>query len=332
MPKTSNQKLKLLFLLKMLHEDSDEGHPLSTQEIIARLAANGISAERKSIYNDMNELIDYGYDIIQVRSRINGGYYLASREFELAELKLLVDAVQSSLFITQKKSRELIHKLEKLTSRREAVQLQRQVYVAGRIKTENESIYYNVDTIHKAIHDNVQIGFTYLEWTVNKELKPRKSGRRYEVSPWALLWQDERYYLAAYDGQARVIKHYRVDKMGTVSLRKETREGLEQFEQMDLAKYANRTFGMYGGSPEMVTLLFSERLIGVVLDRFGRDVDIRRSQNGHFTIRVQAAVSSQFFGWLAGIGREAVIVAPAEVKEQYQKWLKEILASYESEK
>lgn len=328
MSKTSNQKMKLLFILKMLHEDSDEGHPLSTQEIITRLASNGISAERKSIYDDMNQLIDYGYDIIQVRSRINGGYYLASRDFELAELKLLVDAVQSSLFITQKKSRELIHKLEKLTSRREAVQLQRQVYVAGRIKTENESIYYNVDTIHKAIHDNVQIGFTYLEWTVSKELKPRKAGRKYQVSPWALLWQDERYYLAAYDPQAGVVKHYRVDKMGTVSLRKEPREGLEQFEKMDLAKYANQTFGMYGGNTVSVTLRFSERLIGVVLDRFGRDVDIRRTPDGHFTIRVQAAVSSQFFGWLAGIGSEAVVVAPSEVREQYRKWLEEILASY----
>lgn len=327
MPKSSNQKLKLLYILRMLQEDSDENHPLSTQEIINRLAANDISAERKSIYDDMNRLIDYGYDVIQVHSRTNSGYYLASRDFELAELKLLVDAVQASRFITLKKSRALIRKLEKLTSRSEATRLQRQVYVAGRAKTENESIYYSVDAIHQAIQDNVQISFTYLEWTAGKELAPRRAGKRYTVSPWALLWQEENYYLAAYDEQADVMKHYRVDKMGTVQMMKHPRKGLEKYHEMDLAKYAGQTFGMFGGQVETITLQFAERLLGVMLDRFGKEVDIRKKAEGCYTIRIQAAVSGQFFGWLAGIGKDVTVAAPEQVRQEYIQWLQEILLS-----
>lgn len=326
MAKSSNQKVKLLYILRMLQEETDENHLLSTNEIIARLAANDISAERKTIYDDINQLIDYGYDIIQVKSRTSGGYYLASREFELAELKLLVDAVQSSRFITRKKSRELIHKLEQLTGKYEAAQLQRQVYVAGRTKTENESIYYNVDAIHKAIHDNVQISFTYLEWTTDKELKPRKAGKKYTVSPWALLWQEENYYLVAYDETVSVMKHYRVDKMGAVAFSERQRVGRDAFEEMDLAKYANQTFGMFGGKVETVTLRFPDRLAGVVLDRFGKEVEMRRNADGYFTIRISAAISGQFFGWLTGIGSEAVILAPGEVRMQYQEWLKAVLS------
>lgn len=324
MPKSSNQKLKLLSIVRMLQENTDEDHLMTTQEIIDRLAAEGISAERKSIYDDMEQLVNFGYDIIQVRSRTNGGYYLAGRDFELAELKLLVDAVQASRFITQKKSRELIKKLECLTSRHEAKQLQRQVYVAGRIKTENESIYYSVDAIHKAIFENVCISFTYMEWTISKELKPKKAGEKYTVSPWALLWQDENYYLAAYDAQAEVMKHYRVDKMGAVQLTKLPRQGMEKFSQVDLADYTNRTFGMFGGQAVTVTMEFSNRLIGVVLDRFGRETDIRGKNQDTFTVRVPVAVSGQFFGWLAGIGKEAAVTAPEEVKKQYADWLDDI--------
>ena len=213
MAKSSGQKLKLLYLIKMLRENTDENHPMSTPDIIKYLENQGIHAERKSIYNDMECLADFGYDVVQVQSRLGGGYYLGSREFELPELKLLVDAVQSSRFITTKKSRELIRKLEQIAGKNDAGKLQRQVYVAGRIKTENESIYYNIDAIHRAIQENRQITFVYLDWNLQKELVPRPGGDKC-VSPWALIWRDENYYLAAYDSEDRVIKHYRVDKMG----------------------------------------------------------------------------------------------------------------------
>ena len=324
MAKSAGQKLKLLYIIKLLTENTDENHPASTADIIAYLESNGIHSERKSIYDDMEKLCDFGYDIIQVRSRLGGGYYMASRDFELAELKLLVDAVQSSRFITTRKSRALIKKLEQMAGKHDAGKLQRQVYVAGRIKTENESIYYNIDNIHRAIQENRQIAFQYLDWNLKKELAPREESRK-RVSPWALIWREENYYLAAYDSEDSIIKHYRVDKMGQVRVLKEAREGMDQFEGMDPAVYTNQTFGMFSGEEETVTLQFPNRLVGVVLDRFGRDADIRPMTDRVFRIRVKVAVSGQFFGWLAGIGREAVVVSPAFVKDRYQNWLTDIV-------
>lgn len=324
MAKSAGQKLKLLYIIKLLTESTDEKHPATTSDIISYLASNGIHSERKSIYDDIEKLCDFGYDIIQVHSRLGGGYYMAARDFELAELKLLVDAVQSSRFITTRKSRELIKKLELLAGKHDAGKLQRQVYVAGRIKTENESIYYSIDTIHRAIQENKQIVFQYLDWNLKKELVLRPNGDK-KVSPWALIWQDENYYMVAYDAKDDKIKHYRVDKMGKVELCEESREGSAQYSQVDLAAYTNRTFGMYGGEEEIVSLQFPNRLIGVVLDRFGKDADIRPMTDRVFRVRTRVVVSGQFFGWLAGIGREAVVIGPANVKEQYQKWLSEIV-------
>lgn len=326
MARASGQKLKLLYIVKFLSENTDEHHPASTADIIAHLEANGIHSERKSVYDDIEKLCDFGYDIVQVHSRLGGGYYMAGREFELAELKLLVDAVQSSRFLTTKKSRSLIGKLEQMAGKHNAGMLQRQVYVAGRIKTGNESIYYNIDTIHRAIQENRQITFQYLDWNLKKELVPRANSEK-QVSPWALIWQDENYYLAAYDDRDGVMKHYRVDKMGKTELRKEARAGMEQFAKVDLAAYTNQIFGMYGGEEAMVTMQFPDRLIGVVLDRFGREADIRQTEEGGFRIRARVTVSGQFFGWLAGIGRDAVIVSPESVREQYRKWLEDILGT-----
>lgn len=326
MAKSAGQKLKLLYIIKLLSESTDENHPASTADIIAYLDANGIHSERKSIYDDIAKLVDFGYDIIQVHSRLGGGYYMAGRDFELAELKLLVDAVQSSRFITTRKSRSLIKKLEQLAGKHDAGKLQRQVYVAGRIKTENESIYYSIDGVHRAIQENKQISFQYLDWNLKKELEPRERELR-RVSPWALIWKEENYYLAAYDSVDRIMKHYRVDKMGQVKVLKEAREGMEQFSKTDPAVYSNQTFGMFAGEEQTITLQFPNKLIGVVLDRFGRDIDIRPMTDRIFRIRVKVAVSGQFFGWLAGIGREAVVISPVAVREQYQNWLTDIVTT-----
>ena len=324
MAKSAGQKLKLLYIIKLLSETTDENHPASTAEIIAYLDANGIHSERKSIYDDIEKLCEFGYDIIQVHSRLGGGYYMAGREFELAELKLLVDAVQSSRFITTRKSRSLIKKLEQMAGKHDAGKLQRQVYVAGRIKTENESIYYNVDNIHRAIQENKQIYFQYLDWNLRKQLVPRANADR-TVSPWALIWREENYYLAAYDSTDGVMKHFRVDKMGKTAVLDRKREGMELFSMVDPASYTNQTFGMYSGDEESVTLQFPNRLAGVVLDRFGRDADIRPMTDRIFRVRVKVAVSGQFFGGLAGIGREAVIISPVSVREQYRRWLADIV-------
>jgi len=330
MAKSSGQKLKLLHIIRILENNSDENHPVSTTELIEKLEAEGIHSERKSIYDDIEKLCEFGYDIIQVSSRQGGGYYMGSREFELPELKLLVDAVQSSRFITTKKSRELIGKLEKKAGRYDAGKLQRQVYVAGRIKTENESIYYNIDNIHRGIQEDRQITFTYMDWNLKKQMVPRENKTRC-VSPWALIWRDENYYLAAYDSVDGIIKHYRVDKMGNVALTDIKRDGKGQFSKIDPAQYSNSTFGMFGGREEKVTLLFPNRLIGVVMDRFGRDADIRALEDGTFKARVRVFVSGQFFGWLSGIGRDVHIVSPKSVREEYKKWLSDILKDMQEE-
>ena len=324
MAKSSGQKLKLLYIIKMLEENTDEAHPMSTADIIRRLEAEGIHSERKSIYDDIEKLCDFGYDIIQVQSRLGGGYYMASREFELPELKLLVDAVQASRFITTRKSRELIKKLETKAGKHDAGKLQRQVYVAGRIKTENESIYYSIDTIHKAIQENRQICFTYMDWNLKKQLVERENGFK-QVSPWALIWREENYYLAAFEKEDGIMKHYRVDKMGNVVVLLEPREGMELFAKIDPAVYTNRTFGMYGGQEQTVTLRFPKKLIGVVMDRFGKEADIREDGKDFFLVRVSVAVSGQFFGWLAGIGKEAQLIKPEHVKEEYKAWLMDII-------
>ena len=328
MAKSSNQKLKILYIMQMLLEQTDEEHVLSIQDIIRGLEAYGISAERKSIYDDLEALRHFGLDIEQRREK-PVGYYLASREFELPELKLLVDIVQSSKFITAKKSDQLIQKIEGLAGRHQAWQLHRQVVVANRIKTMNESIYYNVDKIHSAISENVKIVFQYFEWTPEKKMELRKGGEWYRISPWALTWDDENYYLIGYDDAAEISKHYRVDKMVNISLVDEPREGQEMFQNFDAAAFSKRIFGMYGGREWNLCIRFDNRLIGVVIDRFGKEAAICPEDQDHFTVHVRVAVSNPFFGWLSGLGTGVRIVSPKPVARKYQAYLEALLKQYE---
>ncbi len=325
MPKSEKQKLKLLYLLKILTEQTDEQHPMPMAVLREKLKAEEISAERKSLYSDLNCLMDFGVDVGFDPSKGNGGYYLASRDFELPELKLLVDAVSASRFITKSKSEQLIRKIEKLASRYEAVQLQRQIYTSGQIKNENESIYYHIDAIHTAVHENRQISFLYMEWNLLKKLVARKGGKHYRISPWSLMWNDENYYLIGYDAAAGMLKHFRVDKMGSIEMLKERREGEEIFKKCDLSAYSAKTFGMYGGEEQIVTLSFPNSLVGVVLDRFGKDVSLQKLAGERFAVHVKVMVSRQFYGWLAGIGKDVKVMAPESVREGYRGHLKEIL-------
>ncbi len=327
MARSYQQKLKILCLLKILKEETDEKHPLTTTQLIERLLAYGIQAERKSIYNDIAALEDFGVDIIKVTQK-PGGYYLGEREFELAELKLLVDAVVASKFITTKKSRELIHKLETLTSRENAKQLNRQVVVTNRSKAVNEKIYYNVDKIHSAIAKGVKIRFQYFAWTIDKQMELKRDGGFYEVSPFLLSWDDENYYLIAYDAKAGIIKHFRVDKMLRISLCREAREGAEEFADFDFGAYTKKTFGMFAGEEEVVTLVCRNELIGVMIDRFGQEVSTRRRDEDSFFLRTKVAVSRQFFGWLTGLGDGVRIQAPEEVRQRYCRYLDRILEDY----
>ena len=329
MARSSNQKMKLLYMMRLFMERSDENHVLTMQDILDELERWGIQAERKSVYDDLEALRLFGLDIVYTKTRPSG-YYLASREFELPELKLLVDAVQSSKFITRKKSDQLIRKLEGLTSKYEAGQLARQVFVANRIKTMNESIYYNVDKIHSAISLNVQIRFRYFEWTADKNTRLRRGGAYYQISPWALTWDDENYYMVGFDGEAKIVKHYRVDKMLSIQLTTKEREGKALFEDFDIATYTKKTFGMFGGEETEIELVCENRLIGVMIDRFGKNVAVRRKDEDHFSMRIRVAVSAPFYGWLTGLGTGVRISRPEAAARQYQDYLKSLLAGYGS--
>lgn len=328
MSRGTNQKLKLIYLMKILFEKTDDEHSLTLAEISQELARYDISAERKSIYADFESLRLYGIDIISEQRNRTVYYHVGSRDFEIAELKLLVDAVQSSKFITEKKSRELIKKLEGFASKHEARQLHRQVYVQGRIKTMNESIYYNVDKIHQAIGKNVQIKFQYYQWNVNKEMELRHNGAFYHISPWELIWDDENYYLVGYDSKARIIKHFRVDKMLKISLLEDNREGKKFFEKIDMASYSKKRFGMFDGTEQTVKLECDNRFAGVVIDRFGKDVIMRKVDDEHFLANVEVAVSSQFIGWVIALGEGVKVVGPEHVVEQIKAEGKRICEMY----
>ena len=326
MARSSFQKLKILYVMEYLLKHSDEQHPVSTNEIIAYLQAHGISAERKSIYSDIEALCAYGLDIVALGG--GHGYYAASREFELPELKLLVDSVQSSKFITHKKTMTLIKKIESLTSAYEAQLLNRQVFVKNRIKTMNESIYYNVDAIHAWIAGNRKIRFHYFEYTVGKERRFRRDGAWYVISPFALTWDDENYYLVAYDTQAGIIKHFRVDKMADIEMTDEERDGGEAYAALDMAVYARKVFGMFSGEETTVHLRFENHLVGAVLDRLGREVMLVPDGDDHFTLRTDVVVSPQFFAWMVGFGASACILAPQSVVDGMKEHLRAVAAQY----
>ncbi len=328
MAKSENQKLKLLYIAQILKETTDVDHPITTKALIERLAELDIKAERKTIYSDMECLRQFGMDIEYLSSRSEGGYYLASREFELAELKILVDMVQSSRFLTKKKSRELIGKLESMAGRHDASQLQRAVYVGNRAKSENETVYYGVDMIHRAIQENKGISFQYFEYTVGKELQFRKGGEPYLVSPYYLTWNNENYYLIGVDERLGEIRHYRVDRMKKIELLKSSRKAQELFREFDIAEYTNATFGMFGGTKTPVLLECHNSLVGVVIDRFGKEQPIRKSGEESFTVRIDVVLSSQFYGWLAGLGNRARILSPDTAAKDYANYLKKIITQY----
>lgn len=328
MAKSTNQKQKLLYLAKFFYEETDESHGLTMSELISRLKNVGISADRKTIYLDLEELRQFGLDILSYQEGKTTRYHLASREFELAELKLLVDSVQSSRFITEKKSRSLIKKLESLVSIYDAKQLQRQVLIAGRVKTMNESIYYNVDKLHSAISQNVQIRFKYFQWNVDKQEEFRHGGAWYCVSPWHLRWDDENYYLIAYDAAAAQFRHYRVDKMKTICLTDTPREGESLLKSTDPTAYTERLFGMYGGTPARVTLEGENRMAGIVIDRFGKDIPLLRKDDAHFYAHVDVAVSPQFLGWIAGMDGALKVTAPEAVVQSMRELAQKLCAQY----
>ena len=328
MARQDNQKLKITYLMKIFSEKTDNDHGITMPEIINALDGYGIHAERKGIYSDIGYLNDYGFEIEARQVGKGTEYHLVSRSFQLPELKLLVDSVQSAKFITERKSRELIKKLETLCSEHEAKQLNRQVYVQGRVKTMNESILYNVDTVHSAINNNNKITFQYWNWNVDKKMELRKDGALYKVSPWGLSWDDENYYLVAFDDSEKKIKHYRVDKMLHISELDEKREGRTSYRDIDMADYSRKTFGMFGGEVRTVTIECENSFAGVMIDRFGKDIFILKTDKNHFSFNVQVAISGQFLGWIIGLGDKVRITSPDDVIAMMREEGKRIAKAY----
>lgn len=327
MSKGARQKQKLLYLMKIFYEHTDCEHSLTISDMINLLDEYGISAERKSLYDDIESLRQFGIDIETQKGK-SFGYYVASRDFELPELKLLVDAVQSSKFITHKKSRELIKKLESFSSMYQARTLDRQVFVANRIKTMNESIYYTVDYIHEAISGNRKISFKYFDWTPDKEKIFRHGGKLYSVSPLALIWDDENYYLVAFDSDEKKVKHYRVDKIEKISVTEEIREGTEEFSEFDTALYSKGVFGMFGGKAEFVSLLCDNSLAGVIIDRFGNEQVLIKRSDDKFEISVKVVLSPQFYSWVFGFSGRIKILSPQKACDEFAGQLKTVSEQY----
>ena len=323
---TNNHKMALLIMLKELLQKTDEDHTLNAAELIRILEKYGYNADRRTIYSNVEILSDFGIDVQKKADA--PGYFIASREFELPELKLLVDAVQASKFITEKKSEELIGKLMKLTNEQKASELNRSVYIRNRMKSGNEKVYYNVDDLHNAMNLDRQIAFQYGEWNTAKRLVAKRGGKIYRVSPWSLTWNDENYYLIAYDEIDSRIKHFRVDKMIRIELKEERRSGREQFRDFDLAAFAKKTFGMYGGADADVTLRCEKQLAGVLIDRFGKDIMIVPDGKNHIRTHMPVSVSPQFFGWVTGLGNGIEIVSPEHVRQEYREFLQDVLKVY----
>ena len=317
--KRENQKCKILVIRDLLLE-TDEQHPLTVADLIAALNGRGIDAERKSVADDIAALTDYGMDIESVAVGKRKGYYLASRTFEPAELKMLVDSVQAAKFLSPKKTRALIKKLAALSSRGEAALLKRQLYLSDRGKTDNESVFYNIDAVHTAIGENREISFVYWQYDLRKKRVPRRNGARYCVSPFALVWDDEFYYLIAYDAEDARIKHYRVDKMNRITILDSERKGRDAFAAIDMGEYTSRNFSMFAGEEADVVLDCDESVIGVIVDRFGTGVSVHPEGN-RFRAYVRVAISEQFFGWVAALGGAVRIVSPQPVRDRFEALL-----------
>ena len=339
MARSEGQKLKLFALKEILENETDDSHGITMARILELLSMRGIKAERKSIYDDLRTLRESDIlDLVGPQGQ-NRTYSVGERVFQLSELKMMIDALQSSKFLSEKTTRDLIKKLESFCSKYEAKELHRQVVLANRVKNISSSsvLFRTIDAIHRAITANAQVSFQYFDYDLKKQKHYMKKGERYVVSPWAMIYTDDNYYLLAYtDGK---FKHFRVDRMdkaeamiteiAEVEVASLAREGAEEFAKKDMSAYTKYTFSMFGGETVPVTMVFQNRMMGAVMDRFGRDVVAMKEDERHFRVTVSVAVSNQFYGWVFGLGKAVRIIGPECVKEGMKKALADIAARYE---
>ena len=326
MPKSDNQKLKIFYIWDFLKENSHHDHPVTAAELISMLEHQySIRCDRKTVYSDISALQDYGVDIVSIPGK-NGGYYIASRNFELPELKLLIDAVLSSRFLTEKKSRELIEKLCRECSVYDARLMRRDMLISGRVKSMNETIYYNVDAIQEAISQNQQITFRYFDWALDGKRIYRD--KDYQVSPYSLCQDNEVCYLLAHSPRYGITS-YRVDRMSHISSIALERTPCPELTGKALNEIANRRFQMFSGDTKTVKMRFHKALVNTVFDRFGRDVLLIPDGQEHFVFTVDVAVSHMFLSWVIGFGDKAEILHPQSVIEECRQLCHQALAQYD---
>ena len=311
-----DSRARVILLAKLLYEKTDESRGLTADQIIEELQKQGMKSERKTLYKDIECLIQLGHDIVRYRRGKEVLYHIGARQFEIAELRILIDSVQASHFLTAGKTKKLIKKLERVASVSDAKNLENNVYISGQRKAANESIYYSVNDLHTAIVNDCKVSFQYFQWDVNKKAKLRHDGKAYEVSPWAMLFDHENYYLVAYDSDVGQMKHYRVDKMKNLSVLEEQRSGKEVFDQYDMSTFTQSIFGMFNGQVEHVKLRVRNDLAGVMIDRFGKEIEIRDEHNETFIFETDVRVSDQFLGWVIAIGDGGEILSPESVRNQ----------------
>ncbi len=325
----STQKSRLLFLRNYLIKYTDEEHMLSRNELENILSENGFACTRKTVYDDLEAITESGVDIESARDGTGSvKYYVANREFQLSEVKLLIDAAGCSRFLTLKKTEELIEKLESLVSVYQSDSLKRQVFIRNRIKSMNETIYYAIDAIHSAVSSDRAVTFGYFRWIINNDGTPvrefRHGGKRYTVSPWGVCWSDGSYYMIGYDHDAGSVKHFRIDRMRTVECSELERIKNKEYEKFDIESYSSRVFGMFGGEEVYVEMRVPNSLADVFIDKFGPSANIRRDGEDHFIIGADIVVSRQFFAWLLGLSERVSIVSPSETVGAMRKFIDSI--------
>ena len=321
----SENKLEILLIRDFLIKETDAEHPASVHDIANMLSEHGITSDRRTIYSAIALLRDdYGLDIVTKGYK----HFVSSRDFELEEIKLLVDMVQSSNFITLHKTEELIEKLKGQVSVHQGAALGRRIYVRQRIKSKNESVYINIDRISDAINRDKRISFRYFRYNIKKEKELRHGGKIHIVSPFALIWVDQNYYMLAYDSENREMRHYRVDRMTELSICREKRIGKDRFEKTDMSTYTNRVFYMFTGKETTVKLRCKSFTADAIIDRFGEDVMLIPDGEDYFTVAVCVAVSTQFFAWLSPFGKDIEILGPENVRRQMGEHMKSIAEMY----
>lgn len=325
-----NRKLKLLYVLDILKNNTDESHKISADEICEILESYGIESERKSVYNDIEALIDYGYDIVYSKSEPRG-YFLAYREFETPEVFLLCDAVQSADFISPKKTRELLNKLDKLVSKNEAKKNRRRVFIDNRTKSENEQTYINIDVISRALDENKQVKLSYVRH-VFEEGKVKENIKVFQVSPYALTWVEDHYYLICNNKKYDNLMHLRVDRIKSAECVKEKARHFSEVSDyknvFDVADYTGKAFNMFGGEKCTIEFLCENNCLEQIIDRFGKSISPRKYDENHFTFLTQALVSEGLVNWILEYSDQIEVLKPTDLREKIIQKTKNILEKY----